>query len=176
MAEALDCDAQATSRIWLIDSETVRTALSSTITPELLAHASLEPAGDDEIIRYSSLTGDDTLALELATEDGSWLVKNAATEPEETLPVKKKPVFGGKGFYDEITAKTQQKRAALTTVNMNNQDEQPVASTSSLAAPPLRVTRSQTGSSGSKRGLVGLTNLGNTCFVSVLDHDLPNFR
>lgn len=166
MAEALDCDKQATSRIWLIDSDTVKTAISSTITPEVLAHAWLEPAADEEVLRYSSLTGEATLAIEVANEDGSWLVKNAATEPAETLTVKRKPFFGGKGFYDEMTAKAQQKRAALTTDNMNNQDDQPVASTSSLAAPSLRVTRSQTGSSGSKKGLVGLTNLGNTCFVS----------
>lgn len=167
MASVLGCDAQATSRIWLIDEASkpqIATGLS--ITPEGLKHAWLEPAGDDEVLRYSSINHDVTLALELANEDGSWLVNNTASDTTEPAHPKKHTLFGGKSFLDTIVAKTQHKRAPLTTTNMNSQDHEPVASTSNLGAPPMRMTRSQTGSSGSKKGLVGLTNLGNTCFVS----------
>lgn len=166
MAEALSCDTQATSRIWELDSATCETGISLTVMPESLKHAWLEPAGDDEVVRFASFGDEATLALECANPDGSWVYKNNSTEtPPEPVQPKKKSIFGGTSFIDHIAAKAQPKRAALTTMNMNNQDEQPVASTSSLGAPPMRMTRSQTGSSGSRKGLVGLQNLGNTCFV-----------
>lgn len=172
VAEALGCDAQAVSRIWLLEDSTdsSQTILNATVTPDKLENASLEPAGDDEVIRYSSISEDATLALEVANEDGTWIVSNHSTETSKApAQTKKSSFFSGPSFLDNITHKTQAKRAALTTNSLNHRDNQPVASTSNLSAQPMRMTRSQTGSSGSKKGLVGLTNLGNTCFVG--NHD-----
>lgn len=174
IAEALGLDPQAVSRIWLLEEPTdgSQTIVNATITPEKLEHASLEPAGDDEVVRFSSITDEATLALEVANEEGSWLVQNHASSStndsdKEAAKPKKTSFFGGPSFLDHITHKTQAKRAALTTTSLNHHDNQPVASTSNLFAQPMRMTRSQTGNSGSKKGLVGLTNLGNTCFVSI---------
>lgn len=168
MAELLASDTQASARIWLLEdsTESSQNTPSGMVTPDKLEHASLEPAGDDEIIRYSSITDEATLALEIANEDGTWLVNNHSTQPEQPAAAPaKKSIFGGVSFIDGLASKTQAKRAALTTTSLNGHDKQPVASTSNLSAQPMRMTRSQTSSSGSKKGLVGLTNLGNTCFV-----------
>jgi hypothetical protein len=170
MAEALDLDPSASSRLWLLEEENnTQTAALLSLTPEKLEHASLDPAADDEIIRYSSITEDAALAIEQANEDGSWLINNATTQGTSsslsTAAAITQPVFGGPAYTDTIS-KTQPKRAALSNTPPSSQTSEAVASSSTLAAPSMRFTRSQTGSSGTKKGLVGLTNLGNTCFVS----------
>lgn len=175
IAQLLGIDTAHPSRLWVVEGE----YSISTIKPEGLAHASLEPAGDEDIIRDSSITEDSVIAFEQPNEDGSWLVDaspanddakatTAASAPTQSNQAATATPFGGPSFLDGIT-KSQPKRAVLTTVGgTSSSADQPVASTSNLGAgaATMRQTRSQTGASSGKKGLVGLTNLGNTCFVS----------
>ena len=166
LEQAVGLDAPgAVSRIWHISPSHE----AWDITTDKLADAEIETAEEDALIASSTLRDGDHIALEQANENGVWLVgpKLAAQTdaglrtPPDSPATKPAALFSGPSFIEQKQAQhnvLQPKRAVLT-----NQGST-VASTSAGTAD-MRITRSQAGSSG-KRGLVGLQNMGNTCFMN----------
>lgn len=155
IAKALGMDTTVPSRLWLVSDQYTE----GTISADKLASEELDTTEDDQILRTSTLRGGNHLALEQANEDGAWLAAAPATAAP-TAGAAPKPIFGGASFIDNMQAQHDEKKRA----NITNLGPIPPKA---QGGTEMRVTRSQTGSSGGKRGLVGLTNLGNTCFVRV---------
>lgn len=155
IAKALGLDPSVSSRLWLVSDQYSEGAIAA----DKLASEELDTTEDGQTLRTSTLQEGNHLALEQANEDGAWLAAIGLTAP--AAPVTPRPIFGGKGFVDNMQAQhddaNAKKRAALSTTAF--------APSKPQGGTDMRVTRSQTGNSGGKRGLVGLANLGNTCFV-----------
>ena len=153
IAKALEIDPAVPSRLWLVSDQ----YSEGTIAADKLASEELDTTEDSQTLRTSTLRGGNHLALEQANENGAWLAAAAPT----AASAPPKPIFGGASFIDNMQAQhDEKKRANITNLG-------PIPSRAQ-GGTEMRVTRSQTGSSSGKRGLVGLTNLGNTCFVRIL--------
>ena len=154
IAKALDLDPHTKSRLWHISEQ----YFDGTITSDKLSDAELESAEDEDILRTSSLTDSCHLAFEQSNSDGTWLVppSTALLASNITQPAPQ-AVFGGPSFFDDM----QKRHTPLLTQAAPSTQQL----TSSASSNNIRITRNHIGSN-SKKGLVGLTNLGNTCFMN----------
>ena len=154
IAQAMNINTSSPSRLWHLSDE----YSEGTVKPDGLSITQLETAADSDILRQTTIGAAAHLAFEQANEDGSWLV----TTPEANAPpsaATPATMFGGPGFYDKMQQNNNEvakRRAELSSV--------PLASTSSRDSNTSTSTRQ---ARDRRRGLVGLQNLGNTCFVSL---------
>lgn len=160
IAQAMNLDIESASRLWHIAEEYT----AGTITPDHLSQAELESAGDGDILRLSTIRNHSHLAFEQANADGTWLtdvnVNGSGVHTAVPASTSSKALFAGPGFYDKMQGTHDQivkKRAELTSASVAMSSN---ASRNSATSNTARQARDK------RRGLVGLQNLGNTCFVS----------
>ncbi|KAK4705241.1 hypothetical protein P7C70_g972, partial [Phenoliferia sp. Uapishka_3] len=113
------------------------------------------------------------IAVEQMSALGNWIVDaeaiavaKAAAPPPSPAAVPKKSLFGG-GFFN-----TMEKTNSLTPKYKDKENGKAVAGSSGSGSNSLfgniagALTRSKSNTRGAQRGLTGLSNLGNTCFMN----------
>lgn len=162
IAQAMNLDTSLASRLWHISDDNT----SGTITAEALVKAELEDLEDGATLQQSTLKNHACIAFEQKNADGSWLVPTAEGSSNGSashVPVAQqlrdsaRPLFGGPNLFESMQAKqgeVSRRRAELTSAPLSTSQSRD--SDTSGGAAQARDKR---------RGLVGLQNLGNTCFV-----------
>ncbi|SCV70333.1 BQ2448_1727 [Microbotryum intermedium] len=115
------------------------------------------------------------LAIEQQNEDGKWLVDetsilaSSSASLQSSVDDKKKPMFGTQ-FFDRFAVNQLVPRHKNGVERAATSNHSNLASSGSggglLASFGGALTRSKSNTRSGQRGLTGLTNLGNTCFMN----------